>query len=314
MRAAAASGLAEVSLGPATQIAALPDPFPFWRGGALARRPRRVRNLGRAQRRARQRHPAVHRPVAVRARGVVADRSVARLVGKDGRARQGHRHRSLLRHLREFARQLLRLFGPGVHRSRHGPGLSPGFPGPVGRRHRARRLRSRCARSASSRLSAVVGASLGGMVVLAFAAQFAGVARRVISISGSPAAMPFAIALRSLQRDAILTDPDWQDGQYSGDVRPDHRHAPRAQARHDHLSLGRRMEASLRPPPGFRPALRSAAAGARAFPGRIRGAGLPRTRRPTSSCRCSIRTATSIYRAPWIASISRRTAALRWRR
>jgi homoserine O-acetyltransferase len=58
------------------------------------------------------------------------------------------------------------------------------------------------------------------MVVLAFAVQFAGVARRVISISGSPAAMPFAIALRSLQRDAILTDPDWQDGQYSGDVRP----------------------------------------------------------------------------------------------
>jgi len=58
------------------------------------------------------------------------------------------------------------------------------------------------------------------MAVLAFAAQFAGVARRVVSISGSPAAMPFAIALRSTQRDAILTDPDWQDGQYSGDVRP----------------------------------------------------------------------------------------------
>jgi homoserine O-acetyltransferase len=32
--------------------------------------------------------------------------------------------------------------------------------------------------------------------------------------------MPFAIALRSTQRDAILTDPDWQEGQYSGDVRP----------------------------------------------------------------------------------------------
>ena len=32
--------------------------------------------------------------------------------------------------------------------------------------------------------------------------------------------MPFSIAIRSLQREAILTDPDWQDGQYSGDVRP----------------------------------------------------------------------------------------------
>jgi homoserine O-acetyltransferase len=70
------------------------------------------------------------------------------------------------------------------------------------------------------KLSAVIGASLGGMAVLAFAAQFAGIARRVISISGSPAAMPFAIALRSTQRDAILTDPDWQDGPYTGDVRP----------------------------------------------------------------------------------------------
>jgi homoserine O-acetyltransferase/O-succinyltransferase len=70
------------------------------------------------------------------------------------------------------------------------------------------------------RVSAVIGASLGGMVVLAFAAQFAGVARRVVSISGSPAAMPFAIALRSLQRDAILTDPEWQEGQYTGEVRP----------------------------------------------------------------------------------------------
>ena len=70
------------------------------------------------------------------------------------------------------------------------------------------------------KLSAVVGASLGGMVVLAFAAQFPAYARRVISISGSPAASPFAIALRSLQRDAILTDPDWEDGQYAGGVRP----------------------------------------------------------------------------------------------
>jgi homoserine O-acetyltransferase len=70
------------------------------------------------------------------------------------------------------------------------------------------------------RLSAVVGASLGGMVVLAFAAQFPGCARRVVSISGTPAASPFAIALRSLQRDAILSDPDWQEGQYAGDIRP----------------------------------------------------------------------------------------------
>ena len=36
MRAAAASELAEQSLGPATRFALLPDPFPFWRGGTLS--------------------------------------------------------------------------------------------------------------------------------------------------------------------------------------------------------------------------------------------------------------------------------------
>jgi homoserine O-acetyltransferase len=63
-------------------------------------------------------------------------------------------------------------------------------------------------------LAAVVGASLGGMSVTAFATQFPEAARRLISISGSPAASPFAIALRSVQREAIMRDPDWQGGQY----------------------------------------------------------------------------------------------------
>ena len=33
---AVADELAEVSLGPATKFAALPDPFHFWRGGSLS--------------------------------------------------------------------------------------------------------------------------------------------------------------------------------------------------------------------------------------------------------------------------------------
>ncbi len=64
------------------------------------------------------------------------------------------------------------------------------------------------------RLDVVMGASLGGSVVAAFAALFPAGARRVISISGSGAASPFAIALRSVQREAILRDPDWQGGHY----------------------------------------------------------------------------------------------------
>jgi homoserine O-acetyltransferase len=66
----------------------------------------------------------------------------------------------------------------------------------------------------------VVGASLGGMVVAAFVAQFPDGARRAISISGSAAASPFAIALRSVQREAILRDPDWQGGNYAVDQPP----------------------------------------------------------------------------------------------
>jgi homoserine O-acetyltransferase len=69
-------------------------------------------------------------------------------------------------------------------------------------------------------LAAVVGASLGGMSVIAFATQFPAAARRLISISGSPAASPFAIALRSVQREAILRDPDWQGGHYAAEQPP----------------------------------------------------------------------------------------------
>ncbi|HEY3731371.1 MAG TPA: homoserine O-acetyltransferase [Steroidobacteraceae bacterium] len=70
------------------------------------------------------------------------------------------------------------------------------------------------------RLAAVAGASLGGMSVLAFATQFPDASRRLISISGSGAASPFAIALRSVQREAILRDPDWQGGHYSPEQPP----------------------------------------------------------------------------------------------
>lgn len=70
------------------------------------------------------------------------------------------------------------------------------------------------------RADTVIGPSLGGMVVLAFAAQFPGAARRLISISGSAAASPFAIALRSIQREAILRDPDWRGGAYTDEHPP----------------------------------------------------------------------------------------------
>jgi homoserine O-acetyltransferase/O-succinyltransferase len=63
-------------------------------------------------------------------------------------------------------------------------------------------------------VASVAGPSMGGMTVLAFAAQFPGVARSLISISGAVAANPFAISLRSLQREIVRNDPAWRGGNY----------------------------------------------------------------------------------------------------
>jgi len=63
-------------------------------------------------------------------------------------------------------------------------------------------------------LVAVVGPSLGGMTAHAFCANYPGYARALISISAAARSTPFAIALRSLQREMIRRDPEWAAGQY----------------------------------------------------------------------------------------------------
>ncbi len=65
------------------------------------------------------------------------------------------------------------------------------------------------------RLRAIVGPSLGGMTALAYAVQFPDEVRSLVTISAAPRATPFAIALRSLQREMIRTDPEWRDGGYA---------------------------------------------------------------------------------------------------
>jgi homoserine O-acetyltransferase/O-succinyltransferase len=65
-----------------------------------------------------------------------------------------------------------------------------------------------------TRLDTVMGPSLGGMVVLAYAALFPSAARRLVCISGTAAAAAFAIALRSIQREMITSDPAWAGGNY----------------------------------------------------------------------------------------------------
>lgn len=65
-----------------------------------------------------------------------------------------------------------------------------------------------------------MGASMGGMCALAFCVRHPGVSERMISISSATRALPFAIAVRSLQREMIIKDPKWADGNYDPDDPP----------------------------------------------------------------------------------------------
>jgi homoserine O-acetyltransferase len=69
-------------------------------------------------------------------------------------------------------------------------------------------------------LSSVIGPSLGGMTVLAYCALFPGRARSVVSVSAAARSAPFAIALRSLQREIIRRDLAWREGNYSQEAIP----------------------------------------------------------------------------------------------
>jgi homoserine O-acetyltransferase len=65
-----------------------------------------------------------------------------------------------------------------------------------------------------TRLACVIGNSMGGMTALALLKLHPGIARAHINVSGSARALPFSIAIRSLQREAIRLDPAWNLGQY----------------------------------------------------------------------------------------------------
>ena len=60
----------------------------------------------------------------------------------------------------------------------------------------------------------VLGPSLGGMSALAFALQYPDLAPNLGLVSTAVHARPFAIAIRSLQREAIRNDPEWAGGYY----------------------------------------------------------------------------------------------------
>ena len=70
-------------------------------------------------------------------------------------------------------------------------------------------------------LACVIGNSMGGMTALAYLLLHPGGARAHINVSGSARALPFSIAIRSLQREAIRLDPAWNRGQYSEESYPE---------------------------------------------------------------------------------------------
>jgi homoserine O-acetyltransferase/O-succinyltransferase len=65
------------------------------------------------------------------------------------------------------------------------------------------------------RLCVVAGSSMGGMTALAYALLYPNRVRALVQISCAVHSLPFAIALRSLQREMIRSDPQWEQGEYA---------------------------------------------------------------------------------------------------
>lgn len=70
------------------------------------------------------------------------------------------------------------------------------------------------------KLYASVGSSMGGMQSLAAGVEFPERVGRIVSISACARSHPYSIAMRFVQRRAILNDPNWNRGFYYGRVPP----------------------------------------------------------------------------------------------
>jgi len=66
----------------------------------------------------------------------------------------------------------------------------------------------------------VAGGSMGGMTALCYALLYPGRSRNLLAVSSATRSLPFAIAMRSLQREIVRDDPNWQDGTYSRETPP----------------------------------------------------------------------------------------------
>ncbi len=69
-------------------------------------------------------------------------------------------------------------------------------------------------------LHTVVGCSMGGMSGLGYCVRHPDAVKRFLAISSAARALPFSIAVRSLQREMIRSDAKWKQGNYDPDDPP----------------------------------------------------------------------------------------------
>ena len=72
------------------------------------------------------------------------------------------------------------------------------------------------------RLHAVIGGSMGGMQTLQWAIDFPARVGRYIALASGPRHTAQAIAFNHTGRQAIITDPDWKNGDYDPEAGPAH--------------------------------------------------------------------------------------------
>lgn len=70
------------------------------------------------------------------------------------------------------------------------------------------------------RIHTTIGCSMGGMSALAFCVRHPELSASFLSVSSATRALPFSIAVRSLQREMIRQDPKWDLGCYDPDDPP----------------------------------------------------------------------------------------------
>ena len=68
------------------------------------------------------------------------------------------------------------------------------------------------------RVEAIIGWSMGGMQALQFAIHYPNFANKIIALATTHATQPWAIAFNKVAQEAILKDPEFQQGYYDPDV------------------------------------------------------------------------------------------------